>query len=346
MPAPLLSPVAAPPSPHGALQRIGFVLVPGFALMSYASAAEPFRAANILAGRPLYAVSAFAEGGGSVPSSGAAAVPAAPLGEARGLHSVFVCAGGAPSQWHRPAVHALLRQLASEGVRIGGISGGPYLLAAAGLLHRRRFTIHWEHAAALTEAFPDLAPEPARFVIDRDRLTCGGGIAPLDMMHALIAARMGPDFARRVSDWFLHTEIGAAAGPQRGSLSERYGVHHPGVLAVLEKMEAGLDAPLARAGLARLAGVSPRQLDRLFAAHLGTGVAGTHRRLRLDHGRRLLRESPLAIAEIAFATGFSSAGHFARCYRAAFGLSPGDERRGHGTERVSLRSPEYSSDEN
>ncbi|PPZ64678.1 GlxA family transcriptional regulator, partial [Neisseria gonorrhoeae] len=36
------------------LQRIGFVLMPNFALMSYASATEPLRAANLIAGLPLY----------------------------------------------------------------------------------------------------------------------------------------------------------------------------------------------------------------------------------------------------------------------------------------------------
>ena len=115
-----------------------------------------------------------------------------------------------------------LRRLAGEGVRVGGISGGPYVLAEAGLLKGRRFTIHWEHAPALAEAFPDLRPEQARFVIDGARITCGGGVAPLDLMHALIAERMGADFARRVSDWFLHTQVapgaGSAARLARGAL--------------------------------------------------------------------------------------------------------------------------------
>ena len=35
--------------------RVGFLLLPDFALMSYASAVEPLRAANRLAGRELYA---------------------------------------------------------------------------------------------------------------------------------------------------------------------------------------------------------------------------------------------------------------------------------------------------
>jgi transcriptional regulator GlxA family with amidase domain len=33
---------------------VGFLLVPGFALMSYAAAVEPLRAANLLSGRTLY----------------------------------------------------------------------------------------------------------------------------------------------------------------------------------------------------------------------------------------------------------------------------------------------------
>ena len=35
-------------------QTVGFLLVPGFALMSYAAAVEPLRAANLLSGKELY----------------------------------------------------------------------------------------------------------------------------------------------------------------------------------------------------------------------------------------------------------------------------------------------------
>lgn len=325
-----MSALPDPSTPSTVSERIGFLLLPGFALMSFASASEPFRAANILAGRALYRTVAFAEGGGRVRSSGAAELEAVAL-PARdwGLDMLFVCAGGSPEAWHRPSVHAALRQAASEGVRLGGISGGSFVLAAAGLLRGRRFTIHWEHAPALREAFPDLSPEQARFVIDRDRLTCGGGVAPLDMTHALIAERMGADFARRVSDWFLHTEIGAAAGPQRGSLPERYGVHHPALVAILGQMEASVEAPLTRQAMARLVGLSTRQVDRLFREHRGTTFAADYSRLRLDHAARLLRESPLSVAEIAFATGFSSASHFSRRFREAFGRSPAEARAAH-----------------
>jgi transcriptional regulator GlxA family with amidase domain len=307
-------------------QTIGFLLLPGFALMSFAAATEPLRAANLLAGKPLYRVELFGEAR-TVPASSGLAVATLPLRSAgASLSLLFTCAGGEPGGWHRPAVHRTLRRIAASGVRLGGISGGPYVMAAAGLLEARRFTIHWEHAPALAEAFPGLRPEQARFVIDRDRLTCGGGIAPLDMMHALIAERMGADFARRVSDWFLHTQIEPGAGPQRASLAERFGVHHPLLLAVLDKMASTIDAPLSRDAMARFAGISPRHLDRLFAVHRRSTFLADYHRLRLDHADKLLRQSALSVSEIAFATGFSSSGHFGRAYRRIYGLAPNQTR--------------------
>jgi transcriptional regulator GlxA family with amidase domain len=310
-------------------QNIGFILIPGFALMSFASASEPLRAANLLAGREIYRQTNFSPDGAPSLSSGGVPVPAAPLpGRGSDLGTVFVCAGGSVRDWHYPAVLACLRQLAREGVRIGGISGGSYLLAAAGLLAERDFTIHWEYAPALFEAFPALSPRQARFVVDGNRITCGGGIASLDMMHVLISERMGADFARRVSDWYLHTEVGEPTAPQRGSLAERYGVHHPGLLSVLEKMEETIEMPLDRAAMARIAGVTPRHLDRLFAAHLGSTFLEQYRRIRLQHARRLLEQSPLSISEIALATGFSSGAHFSRAYRDLYGTTPSEARQG------------------
>jgi AraC family transcriptional regulator, glycine betaine-responsive activator len=313
--------------PPPGVQHIGFVLLPGFALMSFAAAVEPLRAANIVAGREVYRWTSFSPSGANAMSSSGAYVPCAVLPNRHAsLHTLFVIAGGNPADWKLPGVNGCLRALARRGVRLGGISGGPYVLAAAGLLSNRRFTLHWEHAPALMEAFSGLQPEPARFIIDRDRLTCGGGVAPLDMMHALIAERFGDAFARGVSDWFLHTHVGLPSEPQRASLAERYGVHHAALIAALEKMETTIATPLGRSAIAASAGITPRHLDRLFAVHLGTTFSTHYRRLRLDHARNLLRQSALSATEIAVACGFSGGAHFARRYRAEFGVTPSAER--------------------
>ncbi len=309
-------------------QRIGFLLVPNFALMSYASAIEPLRAANLIAGKDLYKVTPLSVGGAEVRSSSGVSVICDDLFVAGGdCHTIFVCAGGLQPDWALvQSAHPLLRKLSRQGVRVGGISSGAYLLAEAGLLDNKDFTIHWEHALLLKERFPQLSPRQTRYVIDGDRVTCAGGVAPLDMMHAIIGERMGSHFARRVSDWFLHTAVSAPGASQRGSLAERYGTNHSALLSILEKMEATLERPLSRVELAKLVGISVRHVDRLFKAHLKDSFRATYRNLRLDHARRLLEHSPLSIGEIALATGFSSTGHFSHAFRSRFGRSPSGSR--------------------
>ncbi len=296
--------------------------------MSYASAAEPLRAANMIAGREHYRIINYSPKGGVAAASSGAQIQTLPIAEADDdLNIMLVCAGGDPSQWHYPRLLDRIRYLARCGVRIGGVSGGPYLLAAAGVLTNKRFTVHWEHAPALIEAFPDLVPEKSRYVIDGNRITCGGGVAPVDMMHALIAEQMGEDFARRVSDWYLHTHIGGATESQRSSIAEAYGTNNRVLLAVLDKMESTPETPLDRRAMARFAGVSERHLNRLFRAQLGTTYLKTYLRIRIEYAGRLLRQSGLSISEVAMATGFSSASHFSRTYQSMKGYPPSIERR-------------------
>jgi AraC family transcriptional regulator, glycine betaine-responsive activator len=314
------------------LQRIGFVLLPNFALMSYASAIEPLRAANMLAGVPLYEIVAYSATGEPVRSSAGVSVECRDIQSVEApLHTLFVCAGGKPSDWvNIQAIQRVLQRASRMGVRIGGISSGAYVLASAGLLDDRDFTIHWEHAPALAEIFPQLKPRQARYVIDGNRITCAGGVAPLEMMCAMIGERMGAEFARRVSDWYLHSLIAEADAPQRASHAERFGTHHPALLTVLQKMETTIEQPLGRKAMADLARVTPRHLDRLFKGELASSFLHTYRRIRLEHARRLLQQSPLSVAEIAVACGFSSAGHFSQAFRSEFGATPAGSRRGVG----------------
>ncbi|MFO1089249.1 MAG: GlxA family transcriptional regulator [Hyphomicrobiales bacterium] len=309
------------------VETIGFLLVPGFALMSYAAAVEPLRAANVISGRTLYRWVAITVDGRPATSSAGAIVPSdTQVGDRIDLDMLIVCAAGNPAEFRDRATFAWLRSLARKGLRIAGVSGGPYLLARAGLMQGRRMTVHWEHAPALAESHPDLLLTRSLYVIDGDRLTCAGGIAPLDMMHALIAERMGEAFARRVSDWFLHTDIRPPGGAQRASLIERYGVFSRQLVSALEFMEGHIGETASRAAVARHAGISTRQLDRLFRTHMQTTFAEHYRAIRLERARDLLVQTTLPVTEVALAAGFASASHFSRLYSAAFGHAPSRER--------------------
>lgn len=311
-------------------RRIGFVLIPGYALMSTAAAIEPLRAANLLASRDLYALRYLSPGGGRSSASAGSVFDTEAIGAGAGdaFDLVFVVAGGDPLAVREPALNAWLRRLDARGVALGGISGGAALLAQAGLMANRRFTLHWEHEEALRTLSETLLIERRLFVIDRDRYTCAGGVAPLDMMHALIAAEHGAAFARRVSDWFIHTHVRTPDQPQKAGLVEQYGTHHPALLAALELMESHLADPLSVEQLAHLAGVSPRQLQRLFQQQLGRSAKRFYLDLRLAKADELLRRTRLAIPEVAALCGFANAAHFARAMRSGTGESPTGRRRG------------------
>ncbi len=304
-------------------RRIGILPIKGFALMSYASTVEPFRAANLLSRRPLYNVLHVGTDLRPVQSSGAAVVvPDCTMADVKKLDYLFVVAGGDPVSFRDRKLFNWLVRLTRSGVRLGGVSGGPVILARAGVMARRRMTVHWEHAEALAEMSPELLIERTLYVIDRDRVTCAGGTAPMDLMHALISDHHGAPFARLVSDWFLHTEVRPPVGPQRGGLIARVGSTNAAILDAVKAMESHVADPISLGDLATVSGVSKRQLNRLFVENLNRPTMRYYREIRLDKALNLLQNSPLSLTEIALATGFANSSHFSRVFSEHFDRPP------------------------
>lgn len=308
--------------------RVGFLLIDGFALMSYSAAVEPLRAANLLAARTLYEIEHLpVSGGQSISSSGAIIKASTHVGERIDFDLILLVAGGDPSRFSNERIYQWLRQLARRGALIGGVSGGPVILAQSGIMAGRRMTVHWEHAPSLAEFAPSLTLERDLYVIDRDRLTCAGGTAALDMMHALITVHHGADFATRVSDWFVHTEVRPSGGAQRAGPVERFGTTSLQVIRAIELMENHIADPLALDQIAGLIGLGARQLNRLFREKLGCSTMRFYRDLRLEKADNLLSQSTMSITEIALAAGFASSAHFSDCYRQKFGGPPSKRRQ-------------------
>jgi transcriptional regulator GlxA family with amidase domain len=166
------------------------------------------------------------------------------------------------------------------------------------------------------------------YEIDRDRVTCAGGIAALDMMTAIIARDHGPELAAKVSDWFLQPQPRLGTAPQRMALQARTGIANAHVLAALSLMEANIETPLSVDGLAGGVGISGRHLERLFREHADAKVAARYLEIRLERARSLLRETSLPLNEIVAACGFQSASHFSRRFAARYGRPPSRIRGG------------------
>ncbi|MGW7269720.1 AlkA N-terminal domain-containing protein [Streptomyces sp. NPDC054864] len=79
-------------------------------------------------------------------------------------------------------------------------------------------------------------------------------------------------------------------------------------------------------GLATRLGYSTRQVERQLLAELGAGPLALARAQRAQTARLLIETTPLPMADIAFAAGFSSIRTFNDTVREVFALAPGELR--------------------
>jgi len=108
-------------------------------------------------------------------------------------------------------------------------------------------------------------------------------------------------------------------------------------------IEQNLTDPDLTPGLiAKMSGISPRHLHRLFKGD-GMSFGEWVRHRRLFEARRQLANkyfSDYSIIQIAFQWGFNDAAHFSRSFRKEFGLSPRDYRKRLQAEQGGLRAPD------
>jgi transcriptional regulator GlxA family with amidase domain len=315
-------------------RRFAFLLVPNFSMMAFAAAMEALRIANRMADRELYAWQIVSREGGLLRASNGCLVMTdesladVRVGPGHPSPTVIVCSGLGAERIHDRELFGWLRRADRAGATIGALCTGAHLLARAGLLEGHRCTLHWENLPGFMEEFPEIEVSADLFEVDRNRFTCSGGTAALDLMLHLIAQEHGQELATKVSEQCLVDRIRHSHDHQRIPYRVRLGIHHPRLISAIEMMEANVEEPLDQEMLARYIGLSRRQLERLFRKHLGRTPAQYYLELRLERARHLLYQTTMPIMDVAFACGFVSASHFSTCYREMYGKTPRTERLG------------------
>jgi transcriptional regulator GlxA family with amidase domain len=315
------------PKDIGSICRIGFLTLNEFTMIAFSSAIEVLRMANHLRQKESYSWHVMSVDGKPVASSsGLAPVQTSSYEDTERLDVVFVCGGTNVAKFVDERVTSLLRKMARDGVMLGGLCTGTYALVKSGLLDGYQCTIHWENIAGLQERFRHVDFLEELFVIDRDRITCTGGVAPIDLMLALVKARFGKTMVAEISSQFILDRVRDSDDRQYIPLASRLGNGQQSLQKIAELMEANFEEPLSATELAKLAGLSLRQVQRMFQDALGTTPTKYYSRLRLQRARNLLLQSGMSITQIAVACGFQSACHFSKSYRAVYGRPPRSER--------------------
>ena len=316
------------------LRSFVFFLVPDFSMIAFATAVEALRLANRMLTYDSYKWRlASTDGQPVVASNGVEVSVNTSLAEERRMLSgkdrpsmLFICSGVNVERFNDKTVHGWIREEFNKGVAVGGLCTGAHILASAGLLSGRRCAIHWENLPGFSEAFPKADVYADLFEVDGNVYTCAGGTAALDMMLSLIGEDHDENLINSICEQALTDRVRGPHDRQRLPLRARLGVQNSRILSIIEMMEANLSEPLTLIEIAEFAGLSRRQIERLFRQHMGRSPARYYLEIRLDRARHLLLQSALPVVEVAVACGFVSASHFSKCYRELYGRSPQQER--------------------
>lgn len=308
-------------------QKLALILLPEFTMMPVTAAIEPMRLANRFSEKMLYKWTTHSVDGAPVAASNGMVMNVQGDVETVPADAIIIMCGGLNIQRHADKrVISWLRKISRRGGQIGAVCTGAHVLAEAGLLDGFKCTIHWENLPGFTEAFPDIDATGGLFEIDGDRFTSAGGTTAIDMMLTMIASQHGPELAASVAETILHSPIRHHSENQRMSLPARIGARHPKLVSIIEKMESNLEDPLSPSILAKQAGLSTRQLERLFRRYVDRSPKRYYLELRLKKARSLLLQTDMSVINVALACGFSSPSHFSKCYRAFYGRTPYRER--------------------
>ena len=307
--------------------QIDFLLIKDFSMMAFTSAIEPLRLANRVAEKELYRWRIISLDGNSVEASnGAEILIKQSAATIENVKIIFVVSGVNVQMYEDERLFAFLRRISRLGSVVGALCTGAHLLAQAGLLNDRRCTIHWENLGAFRELFPEIEVSADIYEVDKNRITCSGGTAGLDMMLFLIGKQHGDQIVAEITEQFIHDKLREPHDQQRTELRTRIGITHPKLLIAVGDMESHLEDPLGQTELALRAGLSTRQLERLFRKYMSMTPTRYYLNLRLKRANQLLYQTTMSILTVALACGFVSASHFSKCYKEYYTRSPREER--------------------
>ena len=322
-----------PPTPPRLTEVLAF---PQVQLLDVAGPIQVLTAANELAAKAKvqipYAIRVVAPKGAQVQATSGLTFATAPLPDpAEAVDTLIVAGGqGVMRAADDPNLVDWLRARAGVARRTASVCTGAFLLAAAGLLDRRRAVTHWEYCDLLGRRYPAVKVEPDPiFVHDGDVWSSAGVTAGIDLSLALVEEDLGRTLALGVARnlvVFLKRPGGQAqfsAALSLQSADDRFAELHSWLAEHLAD-----DLSLSR--LAARSGMSERTFLRRYREATGVTPARAIERLRVEAARQLLVETRLPVKRIAARCGFGSEETMRRSFVRLQGVNPQDYRQRFG----------------
>jgi len=306
-------------------RRVFFLLVPQVHVLDLAGPMQVFYEANGFGAA--YEIHTCSETPTLKTAQGLTLAGLEPLPEIRkgdivlvpGLDSTLLRGLKVPARW--------LRSVEPAGGSLGSICSGAFLLGHAGLLDRRQCTTHWKVTPLLQTLFPRAHVVSDRlYVRDGSLITSAGVAAGIDMALSMVEQEHGPLLVSRVArEMVVYLRRRGESPQQSVFLDDRTHVH-AGIHKAQDWLLSHMEQKPTIEQLAEVAGMSPRNLTRVFKQATGITLKAYTTHIKLEVAANLLRNPEYTMDRVAAECGFADSRQLRRLWMRRFGANPSSWR--------------------
>lgn len=323
--------------------RVHFYVSEGFSLLALTSAITVLKTANRILQMDAYRWLLLSQDGGDVVSDCGVELQTepfdaiAPCEWSEALIALVVGSHSKTSSSQK--IVAWLRKAVAQGAELAGIGHGALWMAELGLLRGKRCAVHWELVPAMSERFFDVNVTRAYYCTEGSLHTCAGETAASDFFLHKVGSDFDLALLDQVSEATLHAGPRGKADQQPMPREWRLRQISSPLVPLVAYMEQNIANPVTMKDLATLAGLSRRQVERVFMQDLREPPMRYYTRLRMERAGTLLLNTSLPILEVAIAVGYGSHSHFTKLCKKFYGRTPAQIRASAAAEMRKLGQP-------
>jgi len=184
-----------------------------------------------------------------------------------------------------------LKKQYSNGVQICSVCTGAFLLAEAGLLDNRECTTHWKFLDRFSARYPKVSLQKNRLFVKSGNVYTSAGVASgIDLSLFLLEELLGSGFAVKIAKEIVIYARRTEADPQLSVFMQFRNHMDERIHTVQDLLSQSVGKRLTIEGIALEAGMSPRNLTRLFRKTTQISVGEYIDKLRAERASQMIAE--------------------------------------------------------
>lgn len=221
----------------------------------------------------------------------------------------------------KPMMKWLVEQYAA-GSTLCSIVTGSFFLAEAGLLRGRPATTHWRFFDEFAQRYPTTKLQRKRFITYDQNLYCTGSVnAVRDIMLHFVEQLYGEGIASEIARQFTH-ELKRSYESLLLNEDQQRSHHDEEIIKVQEWLDQNYQANVVISRVAKSFELSVRSLNRRFKLATNSSPLQYLQSLRIEHAKELLKQSNLAVSEVADMVGYQDASYFTSLFKKITAVTP------------------------